>query len=585
MASYEPNPAFHATYHLGQYQAAIDQKIADLDQHDFTTRFWQKDATLWVQDAEAQQSVRSFMGWLDTPRVMLARTNELTQFVHEVKQAGFQHVVVMGMGGSTMAPIVFKNCFYGGAGDLPLSILDTTDPSTVAELEAELPLRHTLFIVASKSGTTAEPIAFGDYFYDKLKQLKGDQAGENFVAITDPGSKFVDQATREGYRHIFLNFPEVGGRFSALTYFGLVPAACYGVNIGALLDGAEGMMRDCGADGPVAGNPGLHLGATIGYLATQGRDKLTLITPDKLSSLGLWLEQLLAESTGKHGKGILPVAGEPLGGPDEYGPDRVFVYVGYDDFADDDSLGKLQALEQAGHPVILLRLKEPLDLGREFYRWEIAVAVAGIVLQINPFDQPNVQESKLATDRVMKAVTEQGHAPDAGQPAASQGGVQYYGDVTGKNGFAPDASGALRAFFGQAQAGDYLDLQAYLHETDKVSAQLAAFKKQVQDALRIATTSGYGPRFLHSTGQYHKGGPNTGLFVQFTADHPQDLPLPGRPYTFGTFENAQAQGDFETLLKYGRRALHIHLGANPEAGLQTVLAALKSALAQTEQGA
>jgi glucose-6-phosphate isomerase len=585
MSSYESNPSFHATYHLGQYQSAIDAKVADLNQHDFTTRFWQKDATLWTQDAEAQQSVRSFMGWLDSPKVMRERVAEITKFVHEVKEAGFQHVVVMGMGGSTMAPIVFQHCFNWGQGDLPLSILDTTDPGTVAELEKELPLRHTLFIVASKSGTTAEPLAFGDYFYAKLKELKGDMAGENFVAITDPGSKFVDQAKKEGYRHIFLNFAEVGGRFSALTYFGLVPAACYGVNISALLDGAIGMMKDCGADGPVADNPGLHLGAAIGYLATQGRDKLTLITPDKLSSLGLWLEQLLAESTGKHGKGILPVAGEPLGRPDEYSADRVFVYVGYDDFTDNDNLDKLQALEQAGHPVILIRMREPMDLGREFYRWEIAVAVAGIVLAINPFDQPNVQESKLATDRVMKAVTEQGHAPDAGQPAASQDGVSYYADVTGKNGFAPDATGVLRAFFGQARVGDYLSLQAYLHETDKVSAQLAEFRQQVQDALRIATTSGYGPRFLHSTGQYHKGGPNTGLFVQFTADHPQDLPLPGRSYTFGTFENAQAQGDFETLLKYERRALHIHLGANPEAGLQAVLGALKSALAQTEQGA
>ena len=572
-SSYEPNPSFHATYHLGQYQPAIDAKIADLNQHDFTSRFWQKDPTLWTTDAEAQESIRSFMGWLHTPQVMLQAVPEIKQFVHEAKHAGFQHVVVMGMGGSTMAPIVFKNCFHWGNSDLPLDILDTTDPGTVAALENDLPLRHTLFIVASKSGTTAEPLAFGDYFYDKLKQIKGDAAGENFVAITDPGSKFVDQAQKEGYRHVFLNFAEVGGRFSALTYFGLVPAASYGINIAALLHGAVGMMNDCGANGPVAGNPGLHLGAAIGYLATQGRDKLTFITPDILSSLGLWLEQLLAESTGKHGKGILPVAGEPLGTPEEYGADRVFVYVGYDDYADAATLHKLEALEQAGHPVILLRLSEPMDLGREFYRWEIAVAVAGIVLQINPFDQPNVQESKLATDRVMKAVTEQGHAPDPGQPAANEDGVGYYTSVAG-----PDAASVLLHFFEQAKAGDYLDLQAYLHETNDVSEHLADFKKQIQDKLRIATTSGYGPRFLHSTGQYHKGGPNTGLFVQFTADHPHDLPLPGRSYTFGTFENAQAQGDFETLLKYGRRALHIHLGPDPEAGLKTVLEALKAAL-------
>jgi len=568
-----PDNSFAATYHLGQYQSEIDAKIQSLNDQDFTTRFWQKDATLWTQNAEAQQSIRSFMGWLDIPEVLTKAVGEIEQFAQEVKAAGFQHVVVMGMGGSTMAPIVFERSFESSEGGLPLSILDTTDPGTVAELEKSLPLAHTLFIVASKSGTTAEPLAFGDYFYDKLKALKGDKAGENFVAITDPGSKFVDQATKEGYCKIFLNFSEVGGRFSALTYFGLVPAALYGINISGLLRGAVKMMHECGSQGPVAGNPGLALGAALGVLAQQGRDKLTLITPDTLSSLGLWLEQLLAESTGKEGKGILPVAGEPLGRPDEYGTDRVFVYVGYEDFTDQPSLDKLTALEQAGHPVIIIRLKEALDLGREFYRWEIATSVVGIVLGINPFDQPNVQAAKTATDKLMKEVTEKGQLPSSGQPTATQDDVAYYGDVTGA-----DGAGVLQAFFGQAQPGDFMTLQAYLHETERLNEQLASFRQQVQDKLRVATTSGYGPRFLHSTGQYHKGGPNGGLFVQFTADHPQDLPLPGRTYTFGTFENAQAQGDLEALRANGRRALHIHLGPEPEKSLQTVLAALTTAL-------
>ena len=565
---------YSATYHLGQYQPAVEAEINQLNSQDFTTRFWQKDATLWTQDAEAQQSIRSFMGWLDSPEVLSQAVADIKHFVQDVKAAGFQHVVVMGMGGSTMAPIVFQRSFHMGQGDLPLSILDTTDPGTVAELEASIPLRHTLFIVASKSGTTAEPLAFGDYFYDKVKAIKGDKAGENFVAITDPGSKFVEQATKEGYRKIFLNFAEVGGRFSALTYFGMVPAALYGINISAMLHGAVEMMRACGAQGPVADNPGLKLGAALGVLAKQGRDKLTLITPDSLSSLGLWLEQLLAESTGKEGKGILPVAGEPLGRPDEYGTDRVFVYVGYDDFKDQASLDKLTALEQAGHPVIIIRLNEPMDLGREFYRWEIGTAVVGIVLGINPFDQPNVQAAKTATDKLMKEVTEKGQLPSPGQPAASQDGVAYYGDVTGS-----DAAGVLLAFFQQAQPGNFLTLQAYLHETEELNKELAEFRQLVQDKLRIATTSGYGPRFLHSTGQYHKGGPNVGLFVQFTADHPQDLPLPGRTYTFGTFENAQAQGDLQALRDNQRRALHIHLGPNPAQGLQAVLTALKAALA------
>jgi len=563
------------SFHLNQYAPAVAARLAELNQHDFTTRFWQRDATLWTpDDAEAQQSIRSFMGWLDSPEILRAAVPEIEDFVEEVQTAGFEHLVVMGMGGSTMGPIVFQRAFERGARGLPLSILDTTDPGAVAALENSLPLAETLFIVASKSGTTAEPLAFGDYFYARLKEIKGERAGDNFVAITDPGSKFAAQAAREGYRRTFLNFADVGGRFSVLTYFGMVPAALYGLNISALLDGARAMRLACGAAGAVPDNPGLALGVALGVLAKAGRDKLTLITPPALSSLGLWLEQLLAESTGKQGKGILPVAGEPLGAPEDYGTDRVFVYVGYEATPDEANHARLRALEATGHPVILLSLPDNVALGAEFYRWEIAVAVVGIVLGINPFDQPNVQESKLATDRVMQVVTEQGHLPDPGPAAAEASGVSYYADQTGAN-----AQAVLKAFFAQARPGDFLNLQAYLHESDQLNEQIAEFRQRVQHGLRIATTSGYGPRFLHSTGQYHKGGPNTGLFVQLTANHPRDLPLPGRTYTFGTFENAQAQGDLETLRHYGRRTLHLHLGANAETGLASVLRELAGALA------
>jgi glucose-6-phosphate isomerase len=564
-----------ATYHLGQYQEAITAEINALNAKNFTAGFWQKEATLWTDSAEGQESIRSFMGWLRVAETMQQAVPEIEAFVKEVKDAGFEHVVVMGMGGSTMAPIVFEKSFERANGGLPISVLDTTDPGTVQHIEQSVPLDKTLFIVASKSGTTAEPLAFGDYFYAKLKEIKGDKAGENFVAITDPGSKFVTNATNEGYRKIFLNFAEVGGRFSALTYFGLVPAALYGINIAELLDRAVVMMRACGSEGDVQDNPGLQLGATMGVLSKQGRDKLTLVVPDKLHDLGLWLEQLLAESTGKEGKGVLPVAGEPLGTPDVYGHDRLFVYVGYQDTPDTDNRNKLKALEEAGHPVVTILMKEPLDLGAEFFRWEVGTAVAGAVLRINPFDQPNVQESKTATDRVMKVVQEQGHLPAGPAAAAEADGVSYFTDAKGDG-----AVGTLKAFFAQAKAGDFVNLQAYLTESDAISAELQEFRKLVQENLHLATTSGYGPRFLHSTGQYHKGGPNTGLFVQFTHQSPVELPLPGRSYSFGTFENAQAQGDLETLQQYKRRTLHIDLGGNAEQTLPKVVAALKEALAK-----
>ena len=553
-----------ATLQLGQYQSAVDTNLQAFNAAQFTQSFWNTDAALWTDDAAAQQSIRDFTGWLRVAETMVAAVPALETFVNEVKAAGFKHVLVMGMGGSSMAPIVFQKCFPQGEGGLPISILDTTDPGTVRHFAETLPLADTLFIVASKSGTTAEPLAFGDYFYDKVKAIKGDKAGENFVAITDPGSKFIATANKLGYRHMFLNFEAVGGRFSALTYFGLVPAALYGLDVGEILERAIRMMRACGAYGPVDQNPGLALGTALGVLATQGRDKLTLITPPSLSDLGLWLEQLTAESTGKHGKGILPVAGEPVGAPEVYGKDRVFVYVGYESEADADNKAKLKALEAAGHPVISIMLKDALDLGQEFFRWEMAISVVGAVLRINPFDQPNVQESKTATDRLMKVVADRGHLP-AQEKALSAGGLDYYGVPK-----AADATHLVADFFKQAKAGDFVCIQAYLTESPELNLAFNKLRTSLMTHLHTATTFGYGPRFLHSTGQYHKGGPNTGLFLQLTADHTPDLPLPGRSYTFGTLENAQAQGDLEALQKYERRALHVHLGADALQGVQAI---------------
>ncbi len=561
------------TLQLGSYQTAVDSKLQEFNAKSFTAGFWQKQADLWVQDADAQQSLRSFMGWLRVAETMLPRVSEIQEFVREVKAAGFRHVVVMGMGGSTMTPIVFRQAFERSANGLPLSVLDTTNPATVREVEAAVPLAETLFVIASKSGTTAEPLAFGDYFYARLKELKGDKAGENFVAITDPGSKFVTQATAEGYRRIFLNFTEVGGRFSALSYFGLVPAALYGIDISTLLTRAIGMMKTCGSEGNVSPNPGLELGVALGVLAEQGRDKLTLVVPAGLSDFGLWLEQLVAESTGKEGKGILPLAGDPLNGPEVYGQDRVFVYVGYESQPDAENRRKVAMLQAAGHPVISILLRDALDLGQEFFRWEVATAVASAVLQLNPFDQPNVQAAKTATDQLMREVVEKGSLPQTSAPVLEQDGLAYYGAVSGAN-----AAEVLRAFFSQTKAGDYLCIQAYLQETPTLNAELDVLRALVQQRRHIATASGYGPRFLHSTGQYHKGGPDTGLFLQLTTDHRQDLPLPGRPYTFGTFQNAQAAGDLQALQNYRRRTLRIHLTAGEEAGVAKLLQELGKAL-------
>ncbi|WP_019948924.1 hypothetical protein [Hymenobacter aerophilus] len=568
------------TLQLGTYQPAVEAQLAHFQAQNFTTGFWQKQADLWVADAEGQQSIRSFMGWLRVVDAMLPAVAEIEQFVQEVKAAGFRHVVVMGMGGSSMTPIVLRQAFGTLSGGLPLSVLDTTNPGSVREIEEAVPLAETLFVVASKSGTTAEPLAFGDYFFDRMQELKGERAGENFVAITDPGSQFVTQATEQQYRRIFLNFADVGGRFSALSYFGLVPAALLGIDIKTLLERAQAMMRACGAEGPTDQNPGLELGAALGVLAQQGRDKLTLVVPENLSDFGLWLEQLVAESTGKQGTGILPLAGDPLSAPQVYGTDRVFVYVGYESQPDEQNRQKVAALQAAGHPVISILLQDALDLGAEFFRWEVATAVASAVLGINPFDQPNVQAAKTATNRLMEVVEQQGQLPQTSAPATSENGLDYYTSAPESSASSNRAEAVLQAFFGQARPGDYLCVQAYLMETPALNAELDELRALVQQRLHLATAAGYGPRFLHSTGQYHKGGPDTGLFLQLTTDHnATDLPLPGRPYSFGTFQNAQAAGDLQALQDYGRRTLRVHLGAgSAQAGVAELLQQLKRAL-------
>ncbi len=556
---------------LGASDAAVRECLAVLEAQRFVERLWRGDPAPWTQDRAGQASVRDGLGWLRVADAMRERLDDLARFAADVR-AGLRHVVHMGMGGSSLAPLMFQHTLARPPSGLPLTVLDTTDPATILGIERTVPVDRTLFIVASKSGTTAEPNAFGEYFYARARALRGDRAGEHFAAITDPGTPLEAQARERRYRRVFLNPPDIGGRYSALSYFGLVPAALAGADLAGLLDGAIRMSRACGPGRPAAENPGVALGAAMGELARRGRDKVTLLVSEPLETLGMWLEQLLAESTGKQGTGLLPVAGEPVGDPGVYGADRLFVHVRLGPEERAPLARGVEALRAAGHPVVTIQMDDPLDLGQEVFRWEIATATAGAILGINPFDQPNVQESKDNTNRLLEIVRAQGRLPEA-VPALVEGGLSLDADPAERT-----VEGTLARFLAQARPGDYIALMAYLTEAPATHRLLQEIRLRLRDATRLATTLGYGPRFLHSTGQYHKGGPNTGLFIQLTSDDPVDAEIPGAPYTFGVFKRAQALGDLAALRAHGRRAVRVHLGADVIQGLHRLDAAVAAAL-------
>jgi glucose-6-phosphate isomerase len=476
------------------------------------------------------------------------------------------------MGGSSLAPLAFQRTFAPGKNGIPLVVLDTTDPQTILKIERESSLGETLFIVASKSGTTAEPLTFGEYFYRKVKVLKGEDAGKNFVAITDPGTPLVQLARDRSFRRIFLNFVDIGGRFSALSYFGLVPAALMDLDIAELLIRALRMKHACDSCVPKQENPGIVLGVGMGELAKHNRDKVTFLMPESISTFGMWLEQLLAESTGKEGKGLLPVAGESLGIPSVYEKDRLFVYFRLQEETDRMVEDRIAGLKRAGHPIVTIHMDDRLDIGQEFFRWEVATATAGAILGINPFDQPNVQESKDNTNHLLKEVNRTGRLfePD---PDLRQDPLQFYGDEKGKG-----PAEYLRAFFAKAKPGNYIAIQAYLPEMPEIQGQLQKIRIRLRDVFHLATTLGYGPRFLHSTGQFHKGGPNTGLFLQLTADDAEDTPVPGTTHTFGVFKRAQALGDFKALQGHGQRVMRVHLGKDVLQGLDALSQVLIQAI-------
>jgi transaldolase/glucose-6-phosphate isomerase len=521
-------------------------------------RLWARDATLWSGADEA-----SWLGWLGIAEEQLGRLEHLRRVAEDAQTGGFTHVLLLGMGGSSLCPEVLKETFGRIEGYPEVHVLDSTDPAQVRAFEHKVDLARTLFIVSSKSGSTLEPIIFKQYFFGRVAQALGaGRAGSRFIAITDPGSKMQQVAEADGFRHIFFGLPSIGGRYSALSDFGMVPAAVMGLDVARFLGEADEMANACAARVPVEENPGAVLGIILGVLAKHGRDKVTLIASPGIHDLGAWLEQLLAESTGKDGQGLIPVDREPAGPPAVYGADRLFVYLRLATAPDTGQDAAVAALESAGQPVVRITVDDPYGLGAEFFRWEFATAVAGAVLGINAFNQPDVEASKIATRRLTDEYEKTGTLPPESPVRV--------GDK--------DLVATLRACLGKIGPGDYVALLAYVEMTAAHEAPLQAIRRAVRDRYRVATCLGFGPRFLHSTGQAYKGGPNTGVFLQITCDDAADLPVPGQTYSFGVVKAAQARGDLQVLTERGRRALRVHLGKDVARGLETLRTAVDQAM-------
>jgi len=560
---------------LGPYGSQVEATLADLTKRDAAARIWAKDPSLWKSEPDHQKIIRNCLGWLTVMATVRQHASGLARFAVEATQAGFRHVLLLGMGGSSLCPDVLRLTFGEAPGFPKLAVLDTTDPASVQAFEQAVDLPRTLFIVASKSGTTPEIAVFYQYFFARVQELKGERAGEQFIAITDAGTPLERIGAEKKFRHVFLNPSDIGGRYSALSFFGMVPATLIGLDILRMLDRADAMAEACRSGVPPRENPGVWLGAVIGGLAKAGRDKLTFVCSPEIASFGYWVEQLIAESTGKDGTGILPVEGEPLGGPAVYGDDRVFVHLKLLSSKDRNLDAKVDALERAGHPVVTIGLQDLYDLGAEFFRWEFATAVGGAVIGVDPFDQPNVQESKDNTKRLLGEFKAKGRLPE-GSPIFTDGSVRLYGDEASAAALkgAKTLADTLRAHLNRIRPRDYVALTAYLQATTAHAKILGEIRTHIRDRFRVATTLGYGPRFLHSTGQLHKGGGDNGVFLQFTADDPMDVSLPGEPHSFGVMKAAQALGDLQSLQARKRRALRIHITGGIEAGLRRVLEAV-----------
>jgi glucose-6-phosphate isomerase len=520
---------------------------------------------------------------LDITEEQIAHPIELRNLAKEVWSAGFKDILLLGMGGSSLCPEVLRMTFGKIAGYPDLHVLDSTDPAQVKAFEDKVDIARTLFIVSSKSGSTLEPNIFKQYFFERTKQAVGaDNAGSHFIAITDPGSKMQQVAEADRFRHIFLGRSSIGGRYSALSHFGMVPAAAIGVDTKKFLDRTQEMVRACGPSAPVGENPGAVLGIILGMAARSRRDKVTIITSPDLSDLGAWLEQLLAESTGKVGKGIIPVDREELAAPEVYGNDRVFAYIHTQHATEVAQDAKVKALEEAGQAVLRISMADSYDLGAEFFRWEIATAVAGSIIGINAFNQPDVEASKTATRNLTSAYEKTGSLP-AEKPVVEDGGVMLFTDENNAAALRQAAgrdkslAGYLKAHLGRLGAGDYFAMLGFIQMNAEHQRKLQAIRHAVRDKKHVATCLGFGPRFLHSTGQAYKGGQNSGVFLQMTCDDTLELPVPQQKYTFGVVKAAQARGDFQVLAERGRRALRVHLH-DVDAGLVRLTAAVEEAL-------
>jgi len=542
---------------LGRYEGIVEARLGRWQEEEFGRRLWEKDYRLWSPEPIAELTDR--LGWLELPDTMTAEVGRLARFAREVAEEGFRDAVVLGMGGSSLAPEVYSRTFGHAFGRPAVTVLDSTHPGAVRALAERLELEKSLFVVSSKSGTTTETLSFFHYFWELLEGR-----GRNFVAVTDAGTPLEKLARERGFREVFNAPGDVGGRYSALTPFGLVPAALLGVDVGQILSHARAMAQTCRSGVDAAGNPGLRLGAAMGELALAGRDKLTFITSHSLESFPDWIEQLVAESTGKtviaggERRGIVPVVGEPLGPPEAYGEDRFFaaLFLAGDDVSAIEP--RLRALEDAGHPAARFRLADRYGIGAEMFRWEVATAAAGAVLELNPFDQPDVQLAKELANEAMKRAA-------AGSLRGGSGAVA----VADPQGLAA----ALAGWLGGARPGDYLGIHAYLPPRPQTTETLRALQADLHARTRLAVTMGYGPRFLHSTGQLHKGGPDRCRFLQLVDEPADDVPVPETSYTFGTLIRAQADGDRQALEQRGRTVLRIQLGRDDAAGLQRLRAA------------